>query len=196
MTSWNAFYDETERRGPSLLLARAINLAGNLSVARQAVDLGCGAGKEAQQLMQSGWDVLAVDNEPEAITRTIANCSGGQAGMLTTCLSDFECLPALPRSNLIHAGLALPFCRPKSFKQLWDQVLHALEPGGVFVGHFFGPQHGWSTFAHLTFHSELDIRRMCEGLEVNLLRETQIMTQTPSGPLNWHRFDLIVQKPH
>ena len=63
MTSWDAFYDETERRGPSLLLARAINLAGNLSVARQAVDLGCGAGKEAQQLMQSGWDVLAVDNE-------------------------------------------------------------------------------------------------------------------------------------
>ena len=114
--------------------------------------------------------------------------------MLTTCLSDFECLPALPRSNLIHAGLALPFCRPKSFKQLWDQVLHALEPGGVFVGHFFGPQHGWSTFAHLTFHSELDIRRMCEGLEVNLLRETQTITQTPSGPLNWHRFDLIAQK--
>ena len=137
MTSWDAFYDEAERRGPSLLLARAINLAGNLAAARQAVDLGCGAGKETQQLMQSGWDVLAVDNEPEAINRTIANCSGGQAGMLTTCLSDFECLPALPRSNLIHAGLALPFCRPKSFKQLWDQVLHALEPGGVFCRAFF-----------------------------------------------------------
>ena len=90
----------------------------------------------------------------------------------------------------------MPFYRPKSFKQLWDQVLHALELGGVFVGHFFGPQDGWSTFTHLTFHSQLDIRLMCEGLEVNLLRETQIMTQTPSGPLNWYRFDLIVQKLH
>ena len=184
-----------ERRGPSLLLARAMNLAGNQAVARQAIDLGCGAGKEAQQLMQSGWDVLAVDNEPEAITRTIANCSGALAGKLTTCLSDFECLHALPRSSLVHAGLALPFCRPKSFKQLWDQVLHALEPGGIFVGHLFGTQHGWSTFTHLTFHSEQDIHRMCEGLVVTLLRETQAITQTSTGPVNWHRFDLIVQKP-
>ncbi|UXL37057.1 class I SAM-dependent methyltransferase [Pseudomonas fragi] len=196
MTSWDAFYDEAERRGPSLLLARAMNLAGNKAAVRQAVDLGCGAGMEAQQLMLSGWDVLAVDNEPEAITRTIANCSGPYLGTLTTCLSDFECLLALPRSNLIHAGLALPFCRPKSFKQLWDQVLHALEPGGVFVGHFFGTQHGWSKLPHLTFHSEQDIRRMCKGLEVTHLRETQIMTQTPNGPLNWHRLNLIVQKPY
>ena len=37
LSNWNAFYDEAERRAPSLLLARAINLAGNLAVARQTV---------------------------------------------------------------------------------------------------------------------------------------------------------------
>lgn len=150
---------------------------------------------QAQQLMQSGWDVLAVDNAPEAITRTRANCSGPYVGVLTTCQSDFEHLPDLPPARLIHAGLALPFCRPEHFKQLWQQVQQALEPGGVFVGHFFGAQHSWSTRTHMTFHTEQAIRDLCEGLEIALLRETQTSTQAPSGPLNWHRFDVIASKP-
>lgn len=195
MTGWDAFYAEAERRGPSLLLSRAMNLVENHPGTRQAIDLGCGAGKEAQQLLQAGWDVLAVDSAPEAIARTLANCSVPQAGVLSTCLADFERLPDLPRSSLIHAGLALPFCHPAGFQRLWAQVLQAVEPGGVFVGHFFGPRHSWSTRTHMTFHTEQAIRQMCECLEVVLLRETQTSSQTPSGLLNWHRFDVIVRKP-
>ncbi len=195
MTGWDAFYDKAESRGPSVLLSRAIKLVHNQTGTRQAVDLGCGAGIEAQQLMQSGWDVLAIDHEPAAIARTLTNCSGPQVGTLTTCLSAFEQLPKLPGSSLIHAGLALPFCHPTGFKHLWGQVLEALEPGGVFVGHFFGRLHGWSALAHLTFHTEQQIREMCEGLEIMLLRETHTSTAAQPAPLNWHRFDLIARRP-
>lgn len=194
MTDWNAFYQTSEKRGPSPLLSRAMSLIDNRPGVHQAVDLGCGAGNEARQLMEAGWRVLAIDREPEAIARTHANCSATGTGMLTTWLADFEQLPELPPSSLIHAGLALPFCHPDRFQRLWTQVLTALKPGGVFVGHLFGIRHGWATLAHLTFHCEQEILTMCEGLDVALLRETETVRDTTSGSVNWHRFDLILRR--
>ncbi|AJO77925.1 trans-aconitate 2-methyltransferase [Pseudomonas sp. MRSN 12121] len=195
MASWNAFYRKTEKRGASALLSRALELVDNQAGVRQAVDLGCGAGNETRQLVQAGWQVLAIDREPEAIARTTENCSGEHAGGLTTWLADFESMRDLPGASLIHAGLALPFCHPDRFQHLWSQVLNALTPGGVFAGHFFGVRHGWSTLAHLTFHTEPAIRSLCGGMEIVLLRETESSVTTHAGPLNWHRFDLIVRKP-
>lgn len=195
MSRWNAFYANSESRGPSALLSRASSLVITSADIPQAIDLGCGTGKEAQQLLQAGWNVLAIDNEPEAIARTIANCAASSPGELATLLCDFERLVELPRSQLIHAGLALPFCQPARFEQLWHLVLSALEPGGVFVGHFFGVNHAWSTLAHLSFHTEPRIRQLCEGLDIILLRESETPSHTPSGHLNWHRFDVIARKP-
>jgi len=172
-----------------------MQLAPKHSDVPQAIDLGCGAGNEARQLVEEGWQVLAVDNEPEAIARTTANCSGAGTGRLATWLEDFEHLPDLPRASLIHAGLSLPFCHPARFQFLWGQILRALQPGGVFAGHLFGVRHGWSTREQLSFHTEQEIRRMCDGMEISLLRETESSIDGSSGQLNWHRFDLIVNKP-
>lgn len=194
MTSWNSFYRRSEKRGPSPLLSEALRHIEDQGC-RHAIDLGCGAGFEAQQLVQAGWTVLAIDREPEAIARTASACSGADDGVLTTWLMDFERLPELPASGLIHAGLALPFCRPDRFGRLWDQIRQALRPGGVFVGHLFGVRHGWATHSHLTFHTEHEIRSMCEGLDVLRLRESESSIDGDAGSLNWHRFDLIARKP-
>ncbi|AZE49679.1 SAM-dependent methyltransferase [Pseudomonas chlororaphis] len=68
---------ETRDIRPAL---QALDLVDNQTGIRQAVDLGCGAGNETRQLVQAGWQVLAIDREPEAIARTTANCAGQHAG--------------------------------------------------------------------------------------------------------------------
>ncbi|MCT9012858.1 class I SAM-dependent methyltransferase [Cupriavidus gilardii] len=194
MNGWSNYYRRSEKRGSSPLLSEALRHVLEEGC-RQAVDLGCGAGIEVQQLIRAGWQVLAIDREPEAITRTTSACSGTDEGVLTTWLVDFEQLSELPASNLIHAGLALPFCRPEHFRQLWDQIRQALVPGGVYVGHFFGNRHGWSPHSHLTFHTEQEIRSLCHGLDVLLLRESESQMGEDSDSINWHRFDLIARRP-
>ncbi|EMR47550.1 MULTISPECIES: trans-aconitate 2-methyltransferase [Pseudomonas] len=195
MTSWNAFYERTETRAPSPLLTYAIDHVGNLNP-RCAIDLGCGSGNEVWQLIQGGWQVLAIDKEPEAIARTIRKCSMNEARRLTAEVADFEHLTHLPPSALIHAGLALPFCRPNKFANLWSQIRTALVPGGVFVGHFFGLRHTWASEELMSFHSVEDIRRLSEGFEIVLLRESESSMVIDSGAVNWHRINVIVRKPY
>ena len=194
MTSWNAFYNRTQTRGPSQLLHLAMDYARDLSP-RLAVDLGCGAGNETCQLIEAGWHVLAIDKEFEAIARTINRCSEGGDRRLTAQVADFERIESLPPSSLIHAGLALPFCRPHRFASLWNQVRQALVPGGVFVGHFFGLRHSWVKEEQMSFHSEEDVRRLADGLEMLLLHEAESSMIIDSGSVNWHRIDVILRKP-
>ncbi|WP_232099881.1 class I SAM-dependent methyltransferase [Pseudomonas putida] len=163
---------------------------------RHAIDLGCGSGNEAWQLIQGGWQVLAIDKEPEAIVRTIRKCSMAEARRLTAEVADFEHLAHLPPSALIHAGLALPFCGPNRFPNLWCQIRNALVLGGVFVGHFFGLRHSWASAEQISFHCVEDIRRLSEGFEIVLLRESESSMVIDSGAVNWHRINVIVRKPH
>ncbi|MGY3284357.1 SAM-dependent methyltransferase [Pseudomonas fulva] len=195
MTSWNAFYERTETRAPSPLLSCAMDHVRGLQPCH-AIDLGCGSGNEAWQLIQGGWQVLAIDKEPEAIARTIRKCSLDEARRLTAEVADFEHLAHLPPSALIHAGLALPFCRPNRFPNLWCQIRNALVPGGVFVGHFFGLRHAWASEELMSFHSVDDIRRLSEGLEIVLLHESELSMVIDSGAVNWHRINVIARKPH
>ncbi|HDS1816312.1 TPA: class I SAM-dependent methyltransferase [Pseudomonas putida] len=194
MTSWNAFYERTDKRAPSPLLSCAIDHVKHQHP-RHAVDLGCGAGNEAWQLIQAGWHVLAIDKEPEAVARTISKCSMNDAAMLDAKVADFEYLAELPASMLIHAGLALPFCHPARFDHLWGQIRDALLPGGVFVGHFFGMRHSWANQEQMSFHGVPTVQRLAEGLDILLLRETETAMVIDSESVNWHRIDVIVRKP-
>lgn len=192
MTSWNAFYERSEKRGPSALLRYAVDhLEGQHP--RHAIDLGCGAGNEAWQLIQAGWQVLAIDKEPDAIARTISKCSMTEARLLDARVADFEHLTGLPQASLVHAGLALPFCRPCRFDHLWRQIREALLPGGIFAGHFFGLRHSWATQARMSFHSKEDVQRLCDGFDMLLLRESESPMVLASESVNWHRIDVIAR---
>ncbi|MCE7762841.1 methyltransferase domain-containing protein [Pseudomonas putida] len=193
MTSWNAFYERTKNRAPSVLLSCAVDHAKHLRP-QHAVDLGCGAGNEALQLIQAGWQVLAIDKEPEAIALTASKCSTDEARMLDAKVADFEHLTELPQSSLIHAGLALPFCHPARFDHLRSLISKALVPGGVFAGHFFGLRHGCASQGHMSFHSVESIQALAAGLETILLRETESSMVIDSGTVNWHRIDVILRK--
>ena len=190
---WEAFYQAHQTRAASPLLRRALGdeclPIGN----GHAVDLGCGSGIETAMLLRAGWSVLAIDKEPQAIARVEALKAEQLSADLTVRHSPFEELKSLAPSALIHAGLSLPFCEPTHFTALWDKILSALEQGGVFVGHLFGDRHDWATHSAMSFHSQQAVEELCDGLNIELLRE--IEGEGGLVPHHWHRFDLILRKP-
>src|SRR5688500_4932830 len=78
------------------LCRRAMTLAGPGN-GRTAIDLGCGAGRETRALLDAGWRVLAIDNEPgtEAL---LLRAIGGRHPALTVRTSGFEDLSSLPEA--------------------------------------------------------------------------------------------------
>ncbi|MBC3487230.1 hypothetical protein V7V80_02545 [Pseudomonas kermanshahensis] len=64
------------------------------------------------------------------------------------------------------------------------------------MGHFFGLRHSWASQVQMLFQSAEDVRRLSEGLEVILLRETESPMIIDSESVNWHWIDVIVRTVH
>ena len=60
------FYKRTKDKTPSFLLVQALNHCVRRN---DALDLGCGAGRDTRFLLQQGFRVTAVDRNPEAFLR-------------------------------------------------------------------------------------------------------------------------------
>lgn len=191
---WKAYYQHHQDRPASALLCAALDLLGPQTEAGQAVDLGCGAGNETRALLQAGWQVLALDQEPTAIEWVQAIGAAYPSVRLQTALQRFETLETLPPSSLIHAGMALPFCHPDYFEQFWSVVTAALLPGGVFVGQLFGDRDGWASDPSRTFHSESQARALFRGLGLQTFEVHEYDGSSLRGSKHWHRFDFIAQK--
>ncbi|TDF81055.1 trans-aconitate 2-methyltransferase [Pseudomonas sp. H9] len=194
-SKWSTYYEHHQDRPASSLLCAAIDLASPHTSTKNAVDLGCGSGNETRALLQAGWRVLALDQEPAAIERVQAIGNEYPDARLETALQRFESLEALPPSSLIHAGMALPFCHPAHFEKFWSVVVSALLPGGVFVGQLFGDRDGWASDPSRTFHSESEARALFHELNVKTFEAHEYDGASLRGTKHWHRFDFIAQKP-
>ena len=79
---------------------------------RFAVDLGCGAGRDARELLNAGWRVLAVDREPGAIAALEAATRLELRPALTGQVADLADV-AIPACDLVNASLCLSFLSPR-----------------------------------------------------------------------------------
>jgi SAM-dependent methyltransferase len=62
---WNHYYQVTTGRKPRPLLLDALSRFGEYK--GFAIDLGCGAGADAAEILRQGWKLLAIDQQPEAV---------------------------------------------------------------------------------------------------------------------------------
>ena len=191
---WSAFYDAVADRPPHETLVQALDLFDAEPRERLAVDLGCGDGRDAVELLRRGWRVVAIDAEQEAIERLRARVGEAAAGRLETEVARFESAE-WPAADLVNCGFALPFCPPAAFPAVWARIVSSLRPGGRFSGQLFGERDGWSGRPHMSFHARAEVERLLAGFDVERLAEVDEDGTTALGvPKHWHVFHVVARK--
>ena len=192
---WNAYYKAVAARPPRDLFRQTMHRFPETGIApRLAIDLGCGAGNETVAMLNLGWQVLAIDQQSEALDRVRELATPDQRSRLTLQAASFTDI-ALPPSDFIWASVSLPFANPAEFPTVWKRILASLRSGGRFAGDFFGPRHAWASRGDMNFHTEEQVRELCSSLDVEyfITEEGEKITAT-MGPRHWHAFAVVGRK--
>ena len=99
--SWDHFYRLTHDKPPSEGLVKAVSLLGHTG---EALDLGCGAGRDTRYLLAQGFQVTAVDREATALA-VLAEQSTPHLYLVQSAFEDFP----FAHYDLVNAHFALPF---------------------------------------------------------------------------------------
>lgn len=125
-------------------------LGGSLGVVhgRSVLEVGCGAGRFTEVLLQAGARVFACDLS-DAVEANLANC-GGREGYFV-CQADVLALPAAPRSFDFVVALGMLQHTPSPEATIAALAV-MLNPGGVLVVDHYAPLENAALrlLAHLT----------------------------------------------
>jgi SAM-dependent methyltransferase len=193
---WNKYYQAVAGRPPRDTLLKALEAFEAepwLDQPRFAIDLGCGDGRDAVELLQRGWRVLAIDGEAQAIDRLLSRPL--QPALLQTQLMRFEALTLPTAVDLINASFCLPFCPPANFSHLWQTIVAALKPGGRFCGQLFGDRDSWAVYPNRSHHTRQQVEALLQPFELEWFEEEEHPGVTAIGEeKHWHIFHMVARK--
>ena len=192
---WSDYYQRISGRQPRPVMIDVVGRFEKEPVAtpRKAIDLGCGDGTETAYLLAHGWQVLAIDREPEAFTHLNAKIPPEARDRLQTQTAAFEAVELSP-ADLIYAGYSIPFCQPQHFEALWHKIVSSIVPGGRFAGQLFGVNDTWASNPEMTFFTAEQARAHFEDFEIEHFYEEDEEGRSSMGPKHWHLFDVIARK--
>jgi SAM-dependent methyltransferase len=192
---WAGYYAANAGRQVRPLFTRALAEYGEVSDGDTALDVGCGDGTETRALLDAGFRVTAVDEDPDAVRRS-ADLAGDER--LTFVAAPMQRV-VWPHVDLLHAGLSLPFCPPEDFDALWTGLRDALVPGGVLAADFFGDRDSWALqggpLGPMTFVTRERLDVLLAGLHVVGIEEEDEDGRSVFGPKHWHRFEVVARRP-
>lgn len=209
------YIDNTRGRPPRENLQKALQIFAKEFDEKKAhrplvaADLGAGAGNETIYLINKGWRVIAIDIDPYSIKtinerfqelrRRDASGRKQELGSLDACLVSMQKMNLEPNSlDLVNASFSLPFVPRTEMKEVWKKIVDALTEGGVFTGHFFGPEHAWRNNPRMSFYSVKEIFREFfddYGFEIRMLSNTKGETRLGAGGRAFfHTITVIAQK--
>lgn len=191
MKSIEKYYDNTTDAMPNYTVKKFIKLnvePGN------AVELGCGAGRDTVCLIKNGWNVLAIDRE-NVESRIAAKLSEEELKQFKFLKQKFEYIE-LEKNNLVVANFSLPFCNKNNFKELWNKIDDSILKDGYFVGNFFGINDEWkSTKEEMTFLTKEQVIELFKDFEIIEFKEVEKDGTTGLGKMkHWHIFNVIAKK--
>ena len=194
---WARYYEVTVDRPAWETVRMAIRrFAAEASPARGrlAVDLGCGAGRDARELLRAGWSVLAVDREPGAIRVLEAATSADLRPGLQTRVADLADVD-VPPCDLVNASLSLPFMSPESFWDAWTRIIAALPVGGRLAAMLFGDRDGDAGDPTMTHPSPDAIRASLAAFEFEHWVDREEDSRTALGePHHFHMLELVARR--
>ena len=185
------YYDNTENEMPNYTVKKFIELnvePGN------AVELGCGAGRDTVFLIRNGWNVLAIDRE-DVETRIVSKLLVEELEQFEFFKQRFEAIK-LENSNLVVANFSLPFCNKNNFKELWDKINHSILKDGYFVGNFLGDKDEWKIAKEkMTFLTKDQVMELFRDFEIVEFKEVEKDGLTGLGKMkHWHIFNVMAKK--
>ncbi len=191
--TWSSYYESVADAPPHQTLVQALQKFSDAEQAPGlAIDLGCGAGRDSNKLLKSGWKVFAVDSCQDALNLILSN--HWPEDQLDTYVGNMEDAP-LPVADLINAGVSLPFCAPEKFAILWQNICAALKPGARFSGHFFGRNDAWAGNASMTFQNISEVKQLFQGFEIEWFNEFEgPVPIVPSGVRHGQIFEVVARK--
>jgi tellurite methyltransferase len=193
---WAGYFEVTQGRPPRDTLLHALELFSRPPApqTRFAVDLGCGEGRDAAELLRQGWKVHAIDGHPDGLTRLMHRDDHDAMEHLTMQLAELERVE-LPRCQLLNASFSLPFCQPEHFEALWARIVESIETGGRFSGQLFGDMDSWASIPDRSHHTREQVEAFLEPFEVEMLKEEEREGQDCSGVAkHWHVFHIVARK--
>ncbi len=188
---WKAYYDAVADRPPRKTILTALAAFDEPGM---AIDLGCGDGRDTVAILRQNWTVLAIDKEPDAISRLLSRPQI-DTKQLTTKIISFEELQLPQKVDLINASFCLPFCSPQAFPNLWNQIFNSLVTGGRFCGHLFGDRDSWCDRELVNCFTRQQVETLLKPYKIELLESEEHPGKTPLGEDRyWHVFHIVAKK--
>ena len=185
------YYNNTKDAKPNYTVKKFIEL--NVKP-ENAIELGCGAGRDTVYLIKKGWNVLAIDRE-NVETRIATKLSEEELKQFKFIRQKFEEIK-LEKNNLVIANFSIPFCNKNNFKELWNKISNSILKDGYFVGNFFGINDEWkSTKEEMTFLTKEQVIELFKDFEIVEFEEVEKDGATALGKMkHWHVFNVIARK--
>ena len=142
---WEDHLRLTRADPPKAMLLRALRHARTKA---HALDLGAGALNDSRHLLSIGFERVTALDATRPSGSELAGTSRFQ--FVHSKFEDY----AFPVAafDFINAQFSLPFTPPDRFAAVFDGVISALQPGGIFVGELFGNRDEWAADTGMTFH--------------------------------------------
>ena len=121
MKNIEEYYKKTENALPHKNIQEFISKKLKIG---QAIDLGCGTGRDTIYLIKNNWSVLAIDREntKDIIVKQLNN---EEKTRFTFKQEKFENIELI-KNDLVVANFSIPFCNKNYFKQLWNEVNNSI----------------------------------------------------------------------
>lgn len=95
-----------------------------------AIEFGCGAGRDTIYLIRNNWNVLAIDRE-DVENRIKGRLTQDEQRKFRFQRQNFEEI-VLEKNNFLVANFFLPFCKKECFYELWKKIENSILPNRLF----------------------------------------------------------------
>ena len=191
MKNATEYYQNSIRRNrPSRLLADffRLKLDKNLKE-KNAIDLGCGAGNDTMLLLEKGFNVTAIDSEPQV--KEILPQRAQNVQKLNVVIGDFSKVQ-FQKADLINANFSLFFVK-KDFDLFIKNVLGSINKNGYFVGNFLGKEDDWKK-SKTTLEKDELLNYFSKYKIIYFSEEKYYKDSLTKKNKFWHVYNIIAQK--
>lgn len=191
MKNATQFYQNSIQKNiPSPLLKKFFGYKYNEKLTgNTAIDIGCGAGNDTIHLLNNGFKVTAIDNEPQ-VKELLQNRITDDKN-LEIIIDDFSKVQ-LHKADLIFANFSLFFVK-KDFNLFLENVIKSINKKGFFVGNFLGPEDDWKKSKAIVEKEEL--LNYFSDFKIMYFSEEKYYQDTISKKNKfWHVYTIIAQR--